>query len=132
MRTATASMKSTVMMVILALFTFVLAPNGSAQSVQPSQEDGGTASEAGLGAASLFLTLPYGVTKVTFAAAGVIVGGLAYLFSGFDEATAKRIWTTSAYGTYILTPGHLKGDQPIRFLGVEDEPVNGQADNSSH
>ena len=69
---------------------------------------------------------------MTFAAAGGIVGGLAYLFSGFDEATAKRIWTTSADGTYILTPDHLRGDQPIRFLGVGDEPVNGQADNPSH
>jgi hypothetical protein len=24
------------------------------------------------------------------------------------------------YGTYIITPDHLRGDKPIRFLGVAD------------
>ncbi len=120
---------STLTVVILAVFAFVLVPIGSAQSVPPFQEEGATASEAGLGAASFFLSLPYGAAKVAFAAGGGLVGGLAYVFSGGDDATAKTIWTTSVYGTYILTPAHLKGDKPIRFLGVEDEPVNGQADN---
>jgi hypothetical protein len=48
---------------------------------------------------------------------------LAYAFSGGNETAAKSIWTTSMYGTYIITPDHLRGDKPIRFLGVA-EPDN--------
>jgi hypothetical protein len=55
-----------------------------------------------------------------FAIGGGIVGGLAYVFSGGNENAAKSIWTTSMYGTYIITPDHLRGDKPIRFLGVAD------------
>jgi len=46
---------------------------------------------------------------------------LAYGFSGGSEQTAKNIWIPSMYGTYIITPDHLKGDKPIRFLGVPAE-----------
>ncbi len=109
-------------LVIFAFCVFlVMAPVGLAQDAEAPSEDGSTASEAGLGAASLFLSIPYGVTKLAFAAGGGIVGGLAYIFSGADDAIAKNIWTTSMYGTYIITPAHLKGDKPIRFLGVPDE-----------
>ena len=40
--------------------------------------------------------------------------------SGGNENAAKSIWTTSMYGTYIITPDHLRGDRPIRFLGVPE------------
>ena len=130
MRTSTVWLKSIVMVVILAVCAFVLVPVGLAQRDEPKQE-GGTASEAGLGVASFLLTLPYGATKLAFATSGGVIGGLAYVFSGFDEATAKTVWTTSVYGTYILTPDHLRGEKPVRFLGVEDESVNGQVDDSS-
>ena len=58
--------------------------------------------------------------KAAFAIGGGIVGGLAYAFSGGNENAAKSIWTTSLYGTYIITPDHLRGDRPIRFLGVPE------------
>ena len=48
------------------------------------------------------------------------MGGLAYAFSGGNEQAAKSIWDTSLYGTYIITPDHLQGNRPIRFLGVAD------------
>ena len=109
----------------LVIFAFcmvlVMVPVGLAQDTEVPSEDGATASEDGLKAASFFLSIPYGVTKLAFAVGGGIVGGLAYIFSGADESTTKSIWRTSLYGTYILTPAHLKGDKPIRFLGVPDE-----------
>jgi hypothetical protein len=49
------------------------------------------------------------------------VGGLAYVFSGFNETTAKNIWIPSMYGTYEIIPEHLTGDRPVRFLGVAVE-----------
>ena len=69
-------------------------------------------------AAATILYFPF---KAAFALGGGIVGGLAYVFSGFCETTAKRIWIPSMYGTYIITPEHLGRDRPIRFLGVEAE-----------
>ena len=62
-----------------------------------------------------------GYFVAVFAIGGGIVGGLAYAFSGGDDKAAKSIWTTSLYGTYIITPDHLRGDKPIRFLGVADQ-----------
>ena len=85
------------------------------------QEEGSTAARAGLGVASFLATIPYGVTKVAFAVGGGIVGGLAYLFSGANTETAKNIWTTSIYGTYVITPDHLRGDRAVRFLGVPED-----------
>ncbi len=72
-----------------------------------------------MGAASAAATILYFPFKAAFAIGGGIVGGLAYVFSGFSESTAKSIWVPSMYGTYLITPEHLSGDRPVRFLGVE-------------
>jgi hypothetical protein len=69
--------------------------------------------------------------KAAFAIGGGIVGGLAYAFSGGSEQTAKNIWVPSIYGTYVITPDHLKGDKPVRFLGVPAEPTRESLDSSS-
>jgi len=71
-------------------------------------------------AAAGFSTLVYLPLKAVFAIGGGIVGGLAYAFSGGNEQAAKSIWDTSLYGTYIITPDHLQGSRPIRFLGVPE------------
>jgi hypothetical protein len=65
-------------------------------------------------------TLLYLPVKAVFAIGGGIVGALAYAFSGGNEQAAKSIWDTSLYGTYIITPDHLEGNRPIRFLGVAE------------
>jgi hypothetical protein len=71
-------------------------------------------------AAAAVSTILYFPFKAVFAIGGGIVGGLAYIFSGGSEQTAKSIWNTSLYGTYFITPDHLEGNRPIRFLGVAD------------
>ncbi len=74
-----------------------------------------------MGAASAVATILYFPFKGAFALGGGIVGGLAYVFSGFNEQTAKSIWVPSIYGTYVITPEHLTGDRPVRFIGVAAE-----------
>jgi hypothetical protein len=66
-------------------------------------------------------SIPYFVGKGAFAIGGGIIGGLAYVFSGLNEQTAKSIWIPSMYGTYVITPEHLTGERPVRFLGVAAE-----------
>lgn len=97
----------------------LVAPAWSQSSSVESQQ--GTASGAGMGAASAAATILYFPFKAAFAIGGGIVGGLAYVFSGFSEPTARSIWVPSMYGTYLITPEHLSGDRPVRFLGVATE-----------
>ena len=92
-----------------------------------------TGSQYGLGAASVFLSIPYGLGKFLFATIGGLCGGFTYIFSGGNARAAKSVWDTSMRGTYIITPDHLRGDRTVRFLGVpregdQAEPENAQVE----
>ena len=77
--------------------------------------------DTGIQVASWLATIPYCVGKSAFAVAGSVVGGLGYAFSGGNSETAQAIWTKSVYGTYILRPAHLRGEEQIHFLGQSEE-----------
>ncbi len=119
-----SSFKLVAVVLLLALSLITMPPSAWSQDSMASSSnasaEGGSASSAGMQAAAGFSTLLYLPLKAAFAISGGIVGGLAYAFSGGNEQAAKSIWTTSLYGTYILTPDHLQGNRPIRFLGVAD------------
>ncbi|RMH32813.1 MAG: hypothetical protein D6690_13005 [Nitrospirae bacterium] len=89
-----------------------------------AEEESNKTEEALLGLSSGLLTLVYLPAKVVYAALGGIVGGVAFALTGGDLETAKSVWEPSFYGTYVITPSHLKGEEPVRFFGVspyEDE-----------
>jgi len=119
-----SSFKLVAVFLLLALCTITMVPSAwSQESAAPpssASTEGGTASSAGMQAAAGVSTLLYLPLKLVFAIGGGIVGGLAYAFSGGNEQAAKSIWDTSLYGTYLITPDHLQGNRPIRFLGVVD------------
>lgn len=108
-----------VLVIVISYCSMCVAPAWSQSTSADTQQ--GTASGAGMGAASAAATILYFPFKAAFAIGGGIVGGLAYVFSGFSEPTAKSIWIPSMYGTYVITPEHLSGDRPVRFLGVAAE-----------
>jgi hypothetical protein len=120
----TSSFKLVAVFLLLVLCAVTMAPAAwsqtSAGSPTSVSAEGGDTSSAGMQVAAGASTLLYFPLKAAFAICGGIVGGLAYAFSGGNEQVAKSIWTTSLYGTYIITPDHLQGDRPIRFLGVAD------------
>lgn len=119
-----SSFKLVAVSLLLALCTVTMVPSAWSQesAAPPSSQstEGGTASSAGMLAMSGLSTLLYFPLKAVFAISGGIVGGLAYVFSGGNEQAAKTIWDTSLYGTYVITPDHLQGNRPIRFLGIAD------------
>lgn len=121
---AAATFRMVAIILVLALCTVTMVPSAWSQEPVPAPSgesaEGGNASSAGMQAASVFSTILYAPFKVAFAIGGGIVGGLAYAFSGGNENAARSIWTTSLYGTYLITPDHLRGDRPIRFLGVAE------------
>lgn len=112
---------------ILVLLSFSLLLVLGAPGVSAAAEDelSSPTNEAGLGIGSALLTLVYFPAKLVYAMLGGIVGGFTYALTGGDLETAKEVWEPSFYGTYVITPDHLKGNEPVRFFGVsayEDDP----------
>ena len=104
---------------IMTVMGLTMIPPGSALAGdQASSTD--SSESTGIQVASWLLTVPYCAGKSAFAVAGSVVGGLGYALSGGNSETAQSIWTKSVYGTYILRPAHLRGDEPIQFLGKAD------------
>jgi hypothetical protein len=83
-----------------------------------AEEESSPSNEAALGVGSFFLSLVYSPVKMAYAILGGIVGGLTYGVTGGDLEIAQVVWESSMYGTYIITPDHLKGNEPVRFVGV--------------
>ena len=112
------------LMVMITLSAVILLTPGMASAAEGETSQ---AEEAGLGIGSGILTLVYLPVKVVYAALGGIVGGFTYVLTGGDLETAKSVWEPSFYGTYVITPSNLKGEEPVRFFGVS--PYDEQATN---
>ena len=80
-------------------------------------EDTDPVEDAGLGIASAVLTVPYAAAKILYAALGGVIGGFTWVLTGGDTETAQTVWQPSFYGTYVITPDHLRGKEPVRFFG---------------
>jgi hypothetical protein len=113
---------ATGVLLLVAVMMAVLLPAGGAWA--DDADSSGGSDERGITVAAWALTVPYIIAKGAFAAGGAVVGALGYLFSGLDDRTAKAVWTRSIYGTYIIRPAHLRGEEAVRFLGEEHEPQN--------
>jgi len=73
----------------------------------------------GMGLVSFVATIPYGCVKIAYATLGAIIGGFTYVLTGANADAAGTIWVKSMDGTYVLTPAHLYGKEPILFFGDE-------------
>ena len=79
--------------------------------------------QAGLGFGSAVASLIYAPVKLCYALGGLVVGGLAWAFSGGDNEVANVVLTPSILGDYVLTPEHLVGDRPIEFFGRDPDYI---------
>jgi len=79
------------------------------------------ARDAGIGAGSALVSLVYAPLKICYAVGGLMVGGLAWMFSGGDGEVASIILTPSLRGDYVVTPRQLQGKEPIQFFGRKPE-----------
>ena len=112
--------KAIVVLLIVSMIYLILFPPGSALADE-SSADADSSEGTGIEVASWALTVPYAIGKGAFALGGAVVGGLGYVFSGGNFDTAKAVWTRSIYGTYRIRPAHLRGEEPVHFLGQADE-----------
>ena len=89
------------------------------QSQQPQKE--GVGEEAGYGIGSALANVFYIPAKVTYAGLGLITGGLGWALSGGRADVANNIIYPAVRGNYVVTPSHLKGTEPIYFVGPAPE-----------
>jgi hypothetical protein len=109
----------------LGLFVAMSASHVYAQtgdSISPQEEaelrKPGMGNEAGYGIGSVFANIFYMPAKVTYAGLGLVTGGLGYVLSGGNTEVANRIIYPAVGGHYVVTPNHLKGTEPIYFVGA--------------
>ena len=74
--------------------------------------------DAGWGALSMLANVVYMPTKLVYATLGGLTGGMAYACTVGDLDTAESIWSASMGGSYVVTPGMLRGEQPVVFAAV--------------
>ena len=56
-------------------------------------------------------------TRSVDAFGGLVVGGLAYAFSGGDADVARVVLEPSVMGDYTITTEHLSGERKVEFFG---------------
>ncbi|HXG50171.1 MAG TPA: hypothetical protein VNN77_02035 [candidate division Zixibacteria bacterium] len=85
-----------------------------------TQEPAETAlqNEAGYGIGSVLANVFYMPAKITYAGLGLLTGGLGYVLSGGRTDVANNIIYPAVGGHYVVTPSHLKGTEPIYFVGA--------------
>ena len=70
---------------------------------------------AGVGA--IFCTLVYSPLKLAYAASGLVVGGMAWMWSFGSQRVTRPIFTAALRGDYVVTPAHLTGQRSLEFRG---------------
>ena len=86
----------------------------------PVRADVGTA-EAGVGTAAAISSLVYGPVKIVYAVLGVVFGGFAWGLSGGDTDVMTAVVSPSVRGDYVVTPGHIRGEERLEFIGRQPE-----------
>jgi hypothetical protein len=88
----------------------------TADSNSPPAEPG-LGEEVGYGLGSALANFVYIPAKVTYAGLGLLTGGLGFVLSAGRADVANNIIYPSIRGNYVVTPNHLKGSEPIYFVG---------------
>ena len=102
----------------------VLAPVGlrAGDEAKPAQSPTAEVStELGWGVGTVLANLFYMPSKVVYAGLGLLTGGLGYLLTAGRGDVANEIIYPAVKGTYVLTPSHLKGEEPVIFIGSPPE-----------
>jgi hypothetical protein len=113
--------------IALASLVAVMASPAYAQTSGPTNQpaEPPVGEEAGYGVGAAVASVFYIPVKVTYAGLGLLAGGLGYVLSGGRADVANNIIYPAVGGNYVVTPSHLKGKEPIYFVGApppETEP----------
>jgi hypothetical protein len=101
-----------------AIFTLA-ASLAAAGWAAPAAADS-AAQDVAYGAGSVLGTVVYAPFKATFCVLGGITSGFAFPFAGAE--TAGKVATAGCGGTWAITPGVLKGQEHVKFVGGQPPP----------
>jgi len=103
----------------LGLLIAITAAPLPAQTTDPAnQQPESLGEEAGYGAGSVLANVFYMPAKITYAGLGLLTGGLGFVLSGGRADVANNIIYPAIRGNYVVTPSHLRGTEPIYFVGA--------------
>ncbi|HEV8722889.1 MAG TPA: hypothetical protein VGW77_19920 [Candidatus Binatia bacterium] len=105
---------------LASLVTVMAAPlygQTADQKNQPAAEQP-VSSEAGYGVGAALASVFYIPAKVTYAGLGLLTGGLGWVLTGGRSDVANNIIYPAIGGNYVVTPSHLKGTEPLYFVGA--------------
>ena len=111
---------------VMAAPVYAQTADSSTQAPAPAEEP--VSSEAGYGVGAALASLFYIPAKVTYAGLGLLTGGLGWVFSGGRADVANNIIYPAVGGNYVVTPSHLKGTEPIYFVGAPPPETEPRAD----
>lgn len=112
-------------LIAVVMIVMLLAPAPAAWA-QTGEE--GTLSQVGYGAGSFLGTLVYTPFKASFCILGGL-GSAVALAAGPD--TAGKVARASCGGTWVITPGVVKGRDEVRFVGATQSPSRKLAERES-
>jgi hypothetical protein len=103
----------------LGLLVALISAPVHAQTADPAEpQPENLGEEAGYGAGSVLANVFYMPAKITYAGLGLLTGGLGFVLSGGRADVANNIIYPAIRGNYVVTPSHLKGSEPIYFVGA--------------
>lgn len=88
---------------------------GGAAAPASAEESNSVA--AGWGVLSAFSSLLYAPLKVVYATGGLVIGGIAFGLSAGDSDVWNAVVTPAVRGDYVVTPGNLRGEDTLEFIG---------------
>jgi hypothetical protein len=89
------------------------------QELSPTErEEQETGKDFGYAVSSVFASIFYSPLKLTYAGLGLMTGGLGYVLTGGRGDVANNIIYPAIQGHYVITPNHLRGSEPVVFIGA--------------
>jgi hypothetical protein len=112
---------SKLIVIILGLFVLFFSVRSRAQEAPPASSTQApeieTRKELGYGVGAVVASVFYSPLKITYAGLGLLTGGLGYVLTAGRSEVANGIIFPAVKGNYVITPNHLKGQEPVVFVG---------------
>lgn len=110
------SLRKSISSAVFAGFLLSLAAVAPANAKANGEE---TAAQKVLyGAGSVLSSVVYCPAKTIYSLGGHLVAGTAFLLTGGDKQTSRKIFDNSVKGDYFVLPSHLKGEKKLKFNGA--------------
>ena len=101
----------------LGALALVVVLTAIPMSARAEEEDESLAYEGSVGIGAALCTLVYSPLKVAYAAGGLVVSSLAWMWTMGDTSIAGPIYQSALGGDYVVTPSHLDGQTELSFNG---------------